>query len=372
VDVPQLRPLALGEILDVAIKIYRLHARTLLAIVFVVVAPVQVVAALVQSSAFPEAFTQPTFDPTPQPRPQPIDAGELWLAVAATLVVAVLTILAATIATGAAFKAVADAYLGERPEWRTSLRFAAARAHSIIWITILGGLLMVIGFVLCFVPGVYLWVAFAVAVPVLLMEGVKGRRALGRSRFLVRGRWWPTFGLLLLGYLLATVVTLVLVGLVEALAFADVAESSIAYLSLTTIANTIATTITTPFTAAFVAVLYFDLRVRKEAFDLQLLAERIGVAPDPSRPTLAPPLPPAGPDAAAWPPSGATARSSAPPYWPPPPGWQSAPADAAATGTAPSSDAPPDAPPYWPPPPGWAPPGPPEAEPPPDRPDRDR
>jgi hypothetical protein len=37
--------------------------------------------------------------------------------------------------------------------------------------------------------------------------------------------------------------------------------------------------VTTPFLAAIVMLVYFDLRVRKEGFDLALLAERMGGGP---------------------------------------------------------------------------------------------
>ena len=46
VSVPQLRPLGVGEILDVGITIYRRNSRALLTLVFVVVAPFEVLSAL--------------------------------------------------------------------------------------------------------------------------------------------------------------------------------------------------------------------------------------------------------------------------------------------------------------------------------------
>ena len=48
---PELRPLSIGEILDVAIKIYLRNAWTLFRVVLVVVAPVEIVSALIQASA---------------------------------------------------------------------------------------------------------------------------------------------------------------------------------------------------------------------------------------------------------------------------------------------------------------------------------
>ena len=42
------------------------------------------------------------------------------------------------------------------------------------------------------------------------------------------------------------------------------------------VAAIISTSLAKPFQVAVIAVIYFDLRVRKEGFDLQLLADRIG------------------------------------------------------------------------------------------------
>lgn len=345
---PELRPLSVGEVLDVAIKIFFRNATTLFAIVLPIVAPVQFVSTLVQISAEPEedAFaTTPTGEFT-------FDFGDIWLYATAIGVGIVLLVLASTLATGACFKAVGDGYLGEQPTARGSLGFALRRVHSILWVTVLGGFIAFLGVLACIVPGIWLYVSFAVAIPVLLMEGVRGRRALGRSRRLVKGRWWPTFGVLVLGTLLGGIVTFAISGALEALALTS-PDNDVVRVVLGTIGGTVASTLTTPFQAAFVTVLYFDLRVRKEGFDLELLAERIGLA---SRPEGAfRPAPAALP---AQRPSG----GEQPPYWPPPPGWtpsggSAAPPAATDPGSVPESDSEPDfdQPPYWPPPPGWKP-----------------
>jgi hypothetical protein len=299
VQAPELRPLSIGEILDVAIKIYLRNAWTLFRVVLVVVAPVEIVSALIQASAA-------TNDDT-----STLSSHDVTLYLSALGATTVLGLLANTVATGASFKAVADAYLGEQPAWRSSLRFAFARLHSILWVTILGGIATVIGFVFCLFPGFYLWIAFAVAVPVLLTEGVKGTSALGRSRALVRGRWWGTFGVVLLGTILAGVVSAAIAA-VAGIAGGTTDAGSVAGFLVNSVSGTLGSMISTPFTAAFVSVLYFDLRVRKEAFDLQLLAERIGLTAPPEGGYR--PAPGAAP--APRPTGGA-----APPYWPPPPGW---------------------------------------------------
>jgi uncharacterized RDD family membrane protein YckC len=124
----ELRPLSLGEILDVAIKIYWRNAAVLLGLVVLVVAPVQLFVSIIYVSAIPD-HDQSLFA-EPSPAPADFDAHDLWVGIAAFLIGIVLTFVATTIATAGCFKAVADAYLGERAAWRSSLAFALRRVHG--------------------------------------------------------------------------------------------------------------------------------------------------------------------------------------------------------------------------------------------------
>jgi hypothetical protein len=302
-DAAALRPLGIGEILDAAIKIYRARFTTLLRAVVFVVAPVQVVAAVINASVALDRTT--TVEPgTELPA---LHASDFWAFAAGTLVATVLVFIASQLASAASFKAISGVYLGEETDWRGTLQFARQRLRSLIWLAILTGLALVLGLVLCIAPGVYLWGAFAVATPVLLLEDLRGRRALGRSRQLVRGHWWPVFFTVLLGVLLTAIVSGLLRAPLVALVISG-SQDSAAGITVRAIIDTVAAVITTPFTAAVVTVLYFDLRVRKEGFDLELLARNVGIEPSVAAPTsfLPPPPPPAG---------------SQPPFWPPPPGW---------------------------------------------------
>ena len=356
-----LRPLSIGEILDVGIKIVWRHAWTLMRIVLLVVAPVQIIGAIVQASAVSDSFIQVQYGTQTPEEAAPLADEDFYAGIAAYLITALLGFVATTLAVGASFKAVADAYLGEPPNWRTSVSFALRRLHSLLWLTFIYYLLVGLGFLFCLVPGIYLGIAWIVAIPVLMTEGVKGRHALGRSRDLVQGRWWPALGLTVIGLLMAGFITGVIQFLLGAVLLTDT-RSALFILTVSALAATLSALISTPLVAAFRTVLYFDLRVRHEGFDLQLLAERIGVEPDPNRPALAP-------QETGWP-SGPSGSGSQPPYWPPPPGWQPEPTAA----PAPAPD--PQQPPYWPPPPDWkpseeAPPEPGETPPAPEEPPRD-
>ena len=115
--------------------------------------------------------------------------------------------------------------------------------------------------------------------PALLSEGIGPVAALGRSFRLVKGRWWPTFGALVVMNLLVGVISGIITGLLTATLIASTASEATAAV-ISTIANTLSALVTLPISAAVLTVLYFDLRVRKEGYDLQLLAR--GVGQDPS------------------------------------------------------------------------------------------
>jgi hypothetical protein len=341
---PQLRPLGVGEILDVGIKIYLRNALTLFKIVVFVVLPAQILVNFIEISALPNNVTLSSGSTGPLggtfTQSGPVSGHDRNVLLIGLISAFVIQFVAGRFAQAGCFRAIADAYLGEQVGWRSSLRFALRRLPAIVWMTILAGILTVLGFLALIVPGVYLYVAFTVAVPVLLVEGVGPWRALGRSRRLVRGRWWGTLGVSIVGSLLVSVVSLAISGLLVGVAFANPSRNTVTGFVLNTLAATLGSMIATPAAAAFVTVLYIDLRVRKEGFDLLLLARGLGVerAPGQEFPSFIPEPPPSG---------------SQPPFWPPPPGWEPGPAPA--VDLAPPPAPPSNEPPFWPPPPDWKP-----------------
>jgi hypothetical protein len=267
---PQLRPLSVGEVLDASFKIVRQSFGTLAGCVLVVALPLNIVSTLVTASTQDHAFGVDSTSGS--------DVGGGTVA-AGLLVNFTLTVLLSALAAAACYRAVSGLYLGERQTVGGSLSFPASRLFPVIALACLYFLGLIPAFVLLVLPGVWLSVAWSVSYPALLSEGVGPAAALGRSFRLVQGRWWPTFGALLVMNVLVGVITLIITGLLTApLVSSSTSEATAAV--LTTIANTLSALITLPLSAAVLTVIYFDLRVRKEGFDLQLLAR--GVGEDPS------------------------------------------------------------------------------------------
>ena len=314
-NAPALRPLGIGEILDVGIKIYWRNAWTLFRIVLFVVLPAQIVVNLIQISSLPSGVNSGTGGPFGPSftSSQPISRRDGVTLAVGYGVALIINALAGKLAQAGCFRAVADAYLGEEVSWRSSLRYALRRLPAVVGLSLLSTIFIGIGFVLCIIPGIYLWGAFYVAVPVLLVEGVGPWRALGRSRQLVRGRWWGTIGVAIVGSILVFIVAGALNGLILGVALASPAQDTLTGFVLTTLATTLSAVLTTPAAAAFATVLYVDLRVRKEGFDLLLLAQRLGVDRRDVGASAASLLPPS---------QQTQVEGEQPPFWPPPPGWK--------------------------------------------------
>lgn len=299
---PDLRPLRVGEILDVGIKVYTRNAKTLFKLVALVVIPVQILGVLIIISTLPDALTsanqnpfQFTGDPTTGAVPD-FELREFLIYIAGVLVVVMLGFVSTTVATGACFKAVSDAYLGAEPDWKSSLRYTIDHIWPLLWLTFLGFLGTAFGFLFCILPGVWLAIVWSVSTPALLTEGVRGTRALSRSFRLVQSRFWPATAVIVVSYLIRTVLNSAIGGGVAALTFTDIGQNVLLTQVLSGAAGAVAAIIATPFQAAVIAVLYFDLRVRTEGFDLQLLAQRLGTtSPEAAHAALLPPPIPTGP-----------------------------------------------------------------------------
>ena len=130
-------------------------------------------------------------------------------------------------------------------------------------------------FIALIIPGIWLSIAWTVSFPALLSEGIGPVAALGRSFRLVQGRWWPTFGAVLVMNLIVGVISAIITGIITATLVGSWTSEATAAV-FTTVANTLSALVTLPLSAAVLTVIYFDLRVRKEGFDLQLLARGVG------------------------------------------------------------------------------------------------
>jgi hypothetical protein len=176
----------------------------------------------------------------------------------AGVVTIIFEALIGVVTVGAATRLLATTVLGRAEAPADAFRYAFRRIGPLLWLSILYGVLIVAGGILLVIPGVYLAVAFAVAIPVLVVEDLRGGIALKRSRQLIKGRWWATLGALLPAGLITGILAITLTltlrvsGSITAYALAHAASALLVQVFLT------------PVTIATTVAIYLDLRARKE------------------------------------------------------------------------------------------------------------
>ena len=128
-------------------------------------------------------------------------------------------------------------------------------------------LLLIFGIVATF----FLAASWLIAPAVATLEGTGPVTTLRRSWQLSGGHRWRVLGLLLLLIVLQIIIGVLLSAVLLATFAADTATRTV----LQQVVNLAVNVLWAPIQWATFTVLYYDLRVRKEAYDLQLAAEAL-------------------------------------------------------------------------------------------------
>ena len=147
-------------------------------------------------------------------------------------------------------------------------------------VPILMAILALAGIVAGIVWGSRIYCRYSLAVPACVVEGLPFRMCMRRSKFLSKQALFRIFlvYLLMLFVLLALSLLLSLPNYVV-LAFSSGTGKVLFVEVWNLISSFLAGTISAPFGTVAVALIYYDQRVRKEAFDLELMMEAIAVTP---------------------------------------------------------------------------------------------
>ena len=130
-----------------------------------------------------------------------------------------------------------------------------------MWVTIIG------------IPfAVYFMIRWLFCLPAALLEGVGPRAALSRSSALVKGNWWRVLGILIVIDIVVSVIALPLSFILNTIVLQN-------YL-IGLIVGGIVGALLMPILSTGFTLLYFDLRVRKEGYSLEALAQELNIKTD--------------------------------------------------------------------------------------------
>jgi hypothetical protein len=312
-----LRPLGVGEILDGAISTIRAKPRLMLGLSALVAVLTQLVTVPISwvllHNAGDRAFSFGASTNQAQGAESDLALTASSLAASATQVC--ITLVATLLLTGMLTVILSRAVLGQDIDAKQAWAQARPRLPALLGVTVLvflvevgvgiallgpgvalsvaGGsdagvaLALVFGIPLYCFFALYFYVAFALAPAVVVLEKQSVIASLRRSRRLVKGAWWRTFGILLLVNIIAAIVGNIFQGIFLFAAyiaggagtgFDNFNPYNLAPLIITGVGAIVGAAITWPFTAVASALLYVDRRMRREGLDLEL-ARAAGYTP---------------------------------------------------------------------------------------------
>jgi hypothetical protein len=276
-EAPRLKPMTSTEILDAAFRLYRNNFGTFLGIFAVIYVPITLVVLAISGPLLAEAQAAIMGAADPKAQEQAQRHFQMTHGLVTIVDALLYALIAVPLATGALTCAVGMSYLNEKATIGKAYRQILPLFFKYFGTTLLSGLVTGLGFMMCLVPGFFFLTWFFATACVVCLEGRGGTAAMGRSRDLVRGYGGRVFGFLILTGLLQGV----LVGPISAateFALPFITESMALQFTISTVFQQILGVMITPFFSAVVVLLYYDLRIRKEAFDLEVLAKNLGAA----------------------------------------------------------------------------------------------
>ena len=286
---PLLRPLSLGELLDRAIRLYRRNLLNFVGIIAIVQIPLTLLSLLVSIGFFGQAAVALQ---SPIPDPAAVLNANYFIGTGATLLLSIVNfVLVQGIATAALTRSVADHYLGQ-PISFIDAYFKIGNAWKRLIGAILLALLITIGLgIWMIIPcigwltGIGLLLFFSAIVvpmisPIIILEKRQVGQAILRAWDLSRRRfWWVVgfFAVLILfaqvvvtgpNYLLNLVLNYAIQSITKATPYMTFALKTIGQSTVSLIFNLFYM----PLQLTCLTLMYFDLRVRTEGFDMALLA----------------------------------------------------------------------------------------------------
>jgi hypothetical protein len=274
-----LRPLSLGELLDRTFFLYRRH---FLLFVGIAAIPYSFFFILnLGSSLLPVLVRSSTMPRLQAPGIAAAAIGGGLFALLAVLVGGVAFLFS----VGATVFAVSEIYTGRQTSIRESLSRVRGKAAMIFGVLFLSGLIMIAGFIALVIPGIYLMCRICVATPAALLEDLGPSDSIRRSFDLTRDFAGRAFMIYMLYFAMVWGVVAVFqfpfMFLLAMSAKQAHSQLIVLWTVLMQVGNFVGSVLVAPVSTIGFALFYYDLRVRKEAFDLRMMMQAIGADPMP-------------------------------------------------------------------------------------------
>ncbi len=328
--VPRLRPLGIGDLFDTIFRLYRNNFLVFIGIAALIQIPMILIQMALEVALGRQSTADlmqiinelPFFNPqTDSVTDLPIANPLLYYGLSFVLVLLQI-IVVQQLLNGAMANAIARRYLGQPVSVLEAYNFGARRLSALLIVGVLVGILTIVVAVVLggiYFGGLFLMVSVAttqsgaraavaailalllmlllliVAVIVFAMIALRflfvtqavvledhgPLEALGRSWKLIGGSFWRVLGIVVLLMILVQIVVwipVIIISMVLSLMLGGAADPLQNYLlrqSITLLTTYAAQILVLPISLSAYTLLYYDLRVRKEGYDLQLRAAHV-------------------------------------------------------------------------------------------------
>ncbi|HEY2783586.1 MAG TPA: hypothetical protein VGJ05_01310 [Fimbriiglobus sp.] len=197
-------------------------------------------------------------------------------------IVVLVSLILQPIGTAAIVHIIMETYVGRKPGIGQAFSFAFTRFLPLLGASIVVGLIVFVGLIACIAPGVYFAVSYIFVTQVVVLERLSAGEALSRSQKLISGHRGRVFGLIVIIYIVIILVNAVLsIGLEKVLPNQKAVPANggirleintVNYI-LDTLISELVQIIFTTYLAVCTTLLYLDVRIRKEGFDIELASQ---------------------------------------------------------------------------------------------------
>jgi hypothetical protein len=247
-----LRPRSVTEILDASISLLRRDYIALVTVMALVSLPLLVVTT-VWRLGFLAANQQAM-----EVGGTPVDVSGFWLPL-------VGWVLWYPVVDAALSLAASDAYLGRKVVVSDVFQRLFPRIISVILSALLKFVAVFAGFILFFFPGAYLFLRFVLVPATVVLDNQTATGAISRSAELTRGHVLRILGAMFLVFIIYSILSVA----------ASLPAAILGFNLLTSVVESVATVLLYPMVPVTVVVIYYDLKIRKEGFDIELMSQEL-------------------------------------------------------------------------------------------------
>jgi len=254
---PLLRPLSVGELLDLTFALYR---RKFLLFVGIAAVTHGLMTVLQESAgvAFQKAG----------------DVASTLLVIVGTIVGLIVYFISNAVSQAATTAAVSEMYLGRNVTILESFALLRGRIQSLTGLVFGVAVLTGLGFLLI-IPGIYMTIIWSLAVPAAVVENLRFDAATNRSKDLVDGAWGRVILIMVLVFTLSMLVVIGVSFPVSYLSGDWEGETTLTpfWKIALKASELLGEVLAAPFGLIAFTLTYYDQRVKKEGFDIQLMLE---------------------------------------------------------------------------------------------------